>query len=736
MRITILLIAVLLLAIAPQSNAQYYTNQYLSLDGINDFLSTPNHGELNFDSAFTVECWVNVRDTSGANKVIFSKVNSANITGCALLLTGSGSSPNNAGRMQLNINGTSNIVLAGGTRLSLNNWNHIAVTFRDGGGVNISDTLRFYVNGAQTASFNRLIEPIVSNSDSLRIGNCYLPTLYSNGFNGYIDDLKFYKTRRLPAFIAADRGIALGLDGFSNILSLNNTRYASLASAWRFDGNGFDMVGNQNNFNLRNGASFIFTRFNPVTYRNQSNYFISLNGTGWLSAVDSTNSMYDADTACTVEAWVYLDSSIQSVKTIVSKGNSYILGITSAPDNRPFVSINNGSRIVTGNAQVIPRRWTHISFTYRALDGSLALFVDGKEIARQSFAPGNISMTNDSVLIGKNSIGELFNGRLDEVRISKFAKSEVSISRYLHTSLDNLNYQNLPAQFVSFGFEGNTLDNVSQGRLLMLRGTAYFEWVNALNTAAGISQPPLIRVRENDNGTPSAFRNQSSFSIRSNAIARDSILVSNVSGSSRLKVVVLLGHTFMDDIELSIKSPTGTSYILSNDRGETNNDLLTMFYDLADSSGSDLNAPSSMMIKPQFGFGNAGSNANGYWRLTAADDNAINVDSGIVYRWWLEFEQPTGIVSNQSATDFRLHQNYPNPFNPNTIINYELQNTGYISLTLFDITGKQIRIIEQGIRKAGSHEISFNAEDLPSGNYFYELRSGDFSMVRKMTLIR
>ncbi len=736
MRITILLIAILFLAIAHQTNAQYYTNQYLSLDGINDFLSTPNHGELNFDTAFTFECWVNIKDTSGSNKVIFSKVNSANIMGCALLITGSASSPNNAGRMQLNINGTSNILLAGGTRLSLNNWNHIAVTFKDGGGVNISDTVRFYVNGAQTASFNRLIEPIVSNSDSLRIGNCYLPTLYSNGFNGYIDDLKFYKTRRLPASINADRGIALGLDGFSNIQSLNNTRYANLTSAWRFDGNGSDMIGNQNNFNLRNGASFIPTRFNPVTYRHQSNYFISLNETGWLSAVDSTNSLYDADTACTVEAWVYLDSSIQSVKTIVSKGNSYILGITSSPDNRPFVSINNGSRVVTGNVAIVPRRWTHISFTYRAQDGALALFVDGKENVRQNFTPGDISMTNDSLLIGKSSTGEFFSGRLDEVRISKFAKSEETISRYLHTSLDNLNYQNLPAQFVSFGFEGNTLDNVSQGRPLLLRGTASFEWVNALNTAAGISQPPLIRVRENDNGSPTAFRNQSSFSIRNNATVRDSILVSNVSGSSRLKVVVLLGHTYMDDIDLSLRSPSGTSYILSNDRGGTNNDMLTMFYDLADSSGSDLNAPSSMMIKPQIGFGNAGSNANGYWRLTATDDNATNVDSGIVYRWWLEFEQPTGIVSNLSAADFKLHQNYPNPFNPNTIINYELQITGYISLKLFDITGKQIRILEEGLRNAGSHEISFDAAGLPSGNYFYELRSGDFSVVKKMTLVR
>jgi subtilisin-like proprotein convertase family protein len=735
MRITTILIAVLLLAIAHQSNAQYYTNQYLSLDGVNDFLSTPNHGELNFDSAFTVECWVNVKDTSGSNKVIFSKVNSANITGCALLLTGSGSSPNNAGRMQLNINGTSNIVLAGGTRLSLNNWNHIAVTFRDGGGVNISDTIRFYVNGAQSASFNRLIEPIVSNSDSLRIGNCYLPTLYSNGFNGYIDDLKFYKTRRLPAFISADRGIALGLDGFSNNLLLNDTRYAAITSAWRFDGNGFDMVGIQNNFNLRNGATFISTRFNPVTYRNQSNYFMSLAGNSYLVAADTVNSLYDADTAITVEAWVYVDSLYESVRPIVHKGLSYTLGLTGV-GNKPYAQLNNGALLLIANTSIQPRRWTHIAFSYRGSSAWMALYIDGKENIRQNLNPGAILVSNDSLQIGRSELNVTLNGKVDEVRISRFAKDEASISRYMHTSLDNLNSSQFEIPFVSFGFEGNTKDNVTQSRILFPRGNSYFEWVNAVNTAGGVSQAPLIRLRENDIGSPAAVRNALPFSVRNNSTVRDSILVSNVSGSSRLKVVVLLGHTYMDDIDLSLRSPTGTSYILSNDRGGTNNDMLTMFFDLADSSGSDLNAPSSMMIKPQTGFGNAGSNANGYWRLTATDDNATNVDSGIVYRWWLEFEQSTGIAGNHSATDYKLHQNYPNPFNPNTVINYELQITGYISMKLFDITGKQVRIIEQGIRNAGSHQVTFDAGDLPSGNYFYELRSGDFSVVRKMTLIR
>ncbi len=735
MRITSILFAVLLLALSHECSAQYYTNQYVSLDGINDFLSTPNHNELNFDSAFTVECWVNVKDTTGSNRVIFSKVNSANTTGCALLLTGSGSSPNNAGRMQLNINGTSNIVLAGGTRMSLNNWNHIAVTFKDGGGVNVSDTIRFYVNGAQTASFNRLIEPIVSNTDSLRVGNCYLPTLYSNGFNGYIDDLRIYKTRRLPTYITADRGIALGLEGISNIASLNNTRYASLTSSWRFDGNGFDMIGIQNNLLLRNGASFVSTRFNPVTYRNQSNYFISLPGNSYLAAADSLNSLYDADTAITVEAWVYVDSLYESVRPIVHKGLSYTLGLTGV-GNRPYAQLNNGTLLLIANSPIQPRRWTHIAFSYRGSSAWMALYIDGKENIRQNFNPGAILVSNDSLQIGRSELNVTLNGRVDEVRISRFAKDEATVARYMHTSLDNLNSTQFTIPFLSFGFEGNTKDNVTQSKVLFLRGNSYFEWVNAVNTAGGISQAPMIRLRETDNGIQTAFKSVTPISVRNNSSVRDSILVSSVSGSSRLKVVVLLGHTYMDDIDLSLRSPTGTSYILSNDRGGTNNDMLTMFYDLADSAGSDLNAPSSMMIKPQVGFGNAGSNANGYWRLTATDDNATNVDSGIVYRWWLEFEQPTLITNNSNPSQIELRQNYPNPFNPSTVISYRLQTSGYISLKLFDITGRQVAVLEEGRKEAGEHELKFEAGDLAGGAYFYKLSAGGVEEVRKLILLK
>jgi hypothetical protein len=736
MRIASILTAALLLTIAHQANAQYYTNQYLSLDGINDFLSTPNHDEINFDSAFTIECWVYAKDTTGSNKVICSKVNSANTTGCALLLMGSGSNPNIAGRLQLNINGTSNILQATGTRLSLNNWNHIAVTFKDGGGVNVSDTVRFFVNGVQSASFNRLIEPVVSNSDSLRIGNCYLPALYSNGFNGYIDDLRFYKTRRLPAFIAADRGIAIGLDGISNILSLNSTRYVSLTSSWRFDGNGSDMVGIQNTLYLRNGASFIPTRFNPVTYRNQSNYYMSLAGNSYLAAADTMNSLYDADTAITVEAWVYVDSLYESVRPIVHKGLSYTLGLTGV-GNKPYAQINNGALLLIANSSIQPRRWTHIAFSYRGSSAWMALYINGKENIRQNFNPGAILVSNDSLQIGRSETNVTLNGKVDEVRICKFAKDEASIARYMHTSLDNLNTTQFSVPFASFGFEGNTKNSVNQSGKLFLRGDAYFEWVNAVNAAAGVSQPPMLRVRENDNGSPSAFKSTLPFSIRNNSTARDSVLVSNVTGSARLKVVVLLGHTYMDDVDLSLRSPSGTSYILSNDRGATGNDLLTMFYDLADSSGSDLNAPSSMMIKPQTGFGNAGSNnANGYWRLTATDDNAANLDSGIVYRWWLEFEQPASISYNSEADAFELFQNYPNPFNPETVISYKLQKTGYIELAIYDITGKAVRIAEKGIRRAGSHEVMLNSDRLAAGAYFYKLTSGNRSVVKKMIVLK
>jgi aminopeptidase N len=97
------------------------------------------------------------------------------------------------------------------------------------------------------------------------------------------------------------------------------------------------------------------------------------------------------------------------------------------------------------------------------------------------------------------------------------------------------------------------------------------------------------------------------------------------------------------------------------------------------------------------------------------------------------------LTSTQSLTkpdDYNLFQNYPNPFNNETIINYSLREPGEIKIKLYDILGKEIQTILTGYYSAGKHTATFNAKNLPSGTYYYELTSRDFKEMRKLVLLK
>jgi len=93
-------------------------------------------------------------------------------------------------------------------------------------------------------------------------------------------------------------------------------------------------------------------------------------------------------------------------------------------------------------------------------------------------------------------------------------------------------------------------------------------------------------------------------------------------------------------------------------------------------------------------------------------------------------------VSNVLPAKFSLTQNYPNPFNPKTIINYQLSTFNIVSLKVFDALGKEVATLVNQKQNAGSYEVEFNGEDLPSGVYFYKLEAGDFSETKRMILLK
>lgn len=90
----------------------------------------------------------------------------------------------------------------------------------------------------------------------------------------------------------------------------------------------------------------------------------------------------------------------------------------------------------------------------------------------------------------------------------------------------------------------------------------------------------------------------------------------------------------------------------------------------------------------------------------------------------------------QAANDYILNQNYPNPFNPVTNIKFFIPEKLFTELKIFDVSGKEIAVLENKILAKGNYEYQWNAANLPSGIYFYQLKTEKFSQSKKMILVK
>ncbi len=156
--------------------------------------------------------------------------------------------------------------------------------------------------------------------------------------------------------------------------------------------------------------------------------------------------------------------------------------------------------------------------------------------------------------------------------------------------------------------------------------------------------------------------------------------------------------------------------------------------------------------------------------LSFSQTFAVNTDSGNTGTPWLEIQTPdnrminstvfmsptfgwsfgsggsiykyntavigVGIVSENVPEDFSLHQNFPNPFNPETTIGYTLNNGGTVKIDIFNIQGKLIEELFNGFQPSGYHNISWAANNMPSGIYLCRVSSGSVEKTIKMLLVK
>ncbi len=91
---------------------------------------------------------------------------------------------------------------------------------------------------------------------------------------------------------------------------------------------------------------------------------------------------------------------------------------------------------------------------------------------------------------------------------------------------------------------------------------------------------------------------------------------------------------------------------------------------------------------------------------------------------------------NEVLTEFLLSNNYPNPFNPTTTIKYQIPELSFVTLKVYDVLGEEIETIVKEEKTAGTYEVNWYPENLPSGVYFYQMKAGSFVETKRMLLLR
>ena len=137
----------------------------------------------------------------------------------------------------------------------------------------------------------------------------------------------------------------------------------------------------------------------------------------------------------------------------------------------------------------------------------------------------------------------------------------------------------------------------------------------------------------------------------------------------------------------------------------------------------DLSAYSSNSIKLRFYFcSDVGVNYDGWY----VDDICI-----------IGYDVQTGITGNgEIPVSYSLSQNYPNPFNPETQINYSIPAKQFVSIKVFDMLGRQVAQLVNGVNEAGNYSVTFNGLGLSSGIYYYKMESESFVETKRMVLVK
>ncbi|MBK8983675.1 MAG: proprotein convertase P-domain-containing protein [Ignavibacteria bacterium] len=618
----------LLFTVQNLSYSQYASNYAAEFNGGNSYVSYKSNSELNPNTAITVEAWVYPTALPTSMAVIGKNY----LTGYYFGIESTGRFiffPRGAGFfLRSRVNGT----------VQLNKWAHIAATY-DG------SVTRLYLNGLLDTTTTSITGLAGSNTDSLFIGADRQSGSPAYFFSGLLDNVRIWKSARTLAEISSHRFIPMNMPA-------PRAGYSSLSASYQFDNNVIDHSGSTQEYGNERNISYVNYSNKSLNYLDYNNSLV-LNGTTDYARRGSYNSVYDPTVTLTLEAWIKRDTTgTQPVtQNIVNKSGgsiryAYALFINSS--GNLIFAINSAANAINTPALITTSQWTHVAATYNKNNGQAILYINGENIISSVFAGfPTISADNDSTFIG--GIGATsyaagkFKGQIDEVRIwYKSVRTQQQIRDYMHkhykaSAPDSL----MHVDFDEFQNSFKLGDFYFPGSLLFGGNTTISSSHN--NNANVLSSPMINDLPDEVLSTYTSGTGKFFIPDANSAGITDSIYIAGGPPVSDLKIFTMISHSYTQDLRLTLTSPSGTTINLMIAKGGSNNDIMTIFSDDADSNsasgfsslnGPGITSPFSPKIKPDQPLSAFnGQSRKGWWKLKCVD--IAGADIGFVHKWGL-----------------------------------------------------------------------------------------------------
>ncbi len=657
-----------------------------------------------------------------------------------------------------------------GIQIPLNKWTHVAVSWKYDGLPN-TFAIKFYVDGALSGSVLNASGGWGwgLNSDSVTIG--LSKSLFASDFKGYLDEVRMWSKDIPQDRIARNRFIGLGNynQANNNNAITSSTYYKDLLYVWDFNNPLFSSEiitqGNQNAY--YRGNSFALENLiagQPLPY-NMVLKVDDIDDDDYVKV--SNNAVFNEIDNYTVESWVYVDSLDVNAFKIIGKGN-WGYTFPNFYDNVTFelyvyenhVTFRN--RAISASyfgfpggvlAEIPNNRWFHVAAVWEGSGTThlAKLYINGEIKTLYSITGATVPTNSDPVKIGSKYTysNVVSHGYIDEARYWNKALTPAEIRKYMLRSCRDISD---PAMVGAWNFDGNH-ENIGSGSSPLdgsfntggdnkHRFSGYKNEQAAVQLSTQLNAHPTVLGLNLTGGLPSGdfFRgvSQNAGPIPQGVVKTYSIWVSEDQVIDNVTVLVSLQHPTTSELTLTLKAPNGQYKVLHDNNGSNGNDILTVYSNGAGNSitNAEFLAPWSEEVIP-VSTGAFRCTSHGFWTLEVKDE-VVNAAEGYFIDWGLRFnslgDRPAG--ENTSPYKFNLSQNYPNPFNPVTDINYSLAKDIHVKITLYDILGRETKVLIDEFKQAGIYNFRFDSTNLASGVYFYRITAGDFTDIKKMILAK